>query len=250
MDTFNKLYGVDVTPHIEKKNNLSYLSWAWAWAELKKNYPTATRTVYEDENNRPYFDDGKTCWVKVGIVVDGLECIDYLPIMDFKNKSISVDAVTSMDVNKAIQRSTVKAIALHGLGLYIYAGEDMPESPTLTIEQMDEIKRDFSQSHILYACQMIRVGSMANVKSSDYSAFVQYCNDAHYQEQLHTIRKRIGEALVALNNPMEAKNSVKKHLGVDSTKDCFDLEKLNEFYNHTVEKITNKKEEVSSEAND
>ncbi len=124
---FTRLNSIDVGNHIEKKNGLSYLSWAWAWGELKKNHPDATYTVYENKDGWNYHTDGRTCWVKTGVTVDGLEHIEYLPVMDYKNRSIPADQVTSFDVNKAIQRSLTKAVARHGLGLYIYAGEDLPE---------------------------------------------------------------------------------------------------------------------------
>ena len=90
-------------------------------------YKRQTYTIYEDHEGRFYHTDGKTCWVKTGITVSGIEHIEYLPVMDYKNKSISVETVTSVDVNKAVQRSLTKAAARHGLGLYIYAGEDLPE---------------------------------------------------------------------------------------------------------------------------
>lgn len=124
---FNDLYGVNVNGHTEKKNNLTYLSWAWAWGEIKKRHPDATYTVYENADGWNYHTDGRTCWVKTGVTVNGIEHIEYLPVMDCKNKSISTENVTSFDVNKAIQRSLTKACARHGLGLYIYAGEDLPE---------------------------------------------------------------------------------------------------------------------------
>lgn len=124
---FNDLYAVNVNGHTEKKNGLTYLSWAWAWGEIKKRHPDATYTVYENADGWNYHTDGRTCWVKTGVTVNGIEHIEYLPVMDYKNKSISTENVTSFDVNKAIQRSLTKACARHGLGLYIYAGEDLPE---------------------------------------------------------------------------------------------------------------------------
>ena len=124
---FNDLYAVNVNGHTEKKNGLTYLSWAWAWGEVKKKHPDATYTVYENAEGWNYHTDGRTCWVKTGVTVNGIEHIEYLPVMDYKNKSISTENVTSFDVNKAIQRSLTKACARHGLGLYIYAGEDLPE---------------------------------------------------------------------------------------------------------------------------
>lgn len=125
---FLKLNAINVNDKTEKKNNLTYLSWAWAWGEIKKLFPDASYVIYENANGWNYHTDGKTCWVKTGLIVNGIEHIEYLPVMDNRNNSISADKVTSFDVNKAIQRSLTKAAARHGLGLYIYAGEDLPET--------------------------------------------------------------------------------------------------------------------------
>jgi len=138
-DVYKTLSSVNVNEHTEKKNGLTYLSWAWAWGKLLENYPDSTYTVYESGVTKfdgsdtievmglNYFTDSKTAWVKTGVTVEGVELIEYLPVMDYRNKSIPLDELTSFDVNKAIQRSLTKAIARHGLGLYIYAGEDLPE---------------------------------------------------------------------------------------------------------------------------
>lgn len=125
---FEVLNAIDCSEHIEKKNGLTYLSWAWAWQILKKHYPASIYTIYESADGLNYHTDGRTCWVKTGVTVEGIEHIEYLPVMDFRNASILVDKVTSFDVNKALQRSLTKAIARHGLGLYIYAGEDLPDA--------------------------------------------------------------------------------------------------------------------------
>ena len=128
---FSKLNSINVNDKTEKKNGLTYLSWAWAWGEVKKLYPDATYTIYE--NTLPsgyvvnYFTDGKTSYVKTGVTINNLEHIEELPVMDYRNKSILLENMTSFDVNKTIQRSLTKALARHGLGLYIYAGEDLPE---------------------------------------------------------------------------------------------------------------------------
>lgn len=144
-NTFEKLNAVNVNGKTEKKNGLTYLSWAWAWAEVKKVDPQANYTVYESADGWNYHTDGKTAWVKTGVTIGGVEHIEYLPVMDYKNKSIPLDIITSFDVNKAIQRSLTKACARHGLGLYIYAGEDLPEAeaPILTndTDKQAEIKR-------------------------------------------------------------------------------------------------------------
>jgi len=136
MTVFETLNGVNVNEHTEKKNGLTYLSWAWAWGELLKRFPDSTYTIYENRDGWNYHTDGKTCWVKTGVTVEGKEYIEMLPVMDFKNRSISADAVTSFDVNKAIQRSLTKAVARHGLGLYIYAGEDLPEGEEIKPEPL------------------------------------------------------------------------------------------------------------------
>jgi len=133
---FATLSTISVKDKIERKGNLDYLSWANAWAMLKANYPDTQRMVYESPfTGLNYFTDGTTAYVKVGILVNGWEHIDYLPIMDFRNNAIPLAKITSMDVNKAIQRSTAKAIAMHGLGLSLWTGEDIPE-PTTTAPEV------------------------------------------------------------------------------------------------------------------
>lgn len=124
---FETLNAINVNEHVEKKNGLTYLSWAWAWQVIKQNYPDAFYTIYEDAQGLFYHTDGRTAWVKTGVTINGQEHIEYLPVMDHRNRSIPADALTSYDVNKTIQRSLTKACARHGLGLYIYAGEDIPE---------------------------------------------------------------------------------------------------------------------------
>ena len=123
---FEMLQSINCNGHTEKKGGLTYLSWAWAWQMVKKTFPDAYYTIYENKDGMNYHTDGRTCWVKTGVTVNGLEHIEYLPVMDHKNKSIPLKEVTSTDVNKSIQRSLTKACARHGLGLYIYAGEDLP----------------------------------------------------------------------------------------------------------------------------
>lgn len=125
-NVFKKLSEIDVSGKTEKKGTQDYLSWSHAWGLAKQSYPTLQRTVYEDSmNGLNYFNDGKTAYVKVGVTIDELEHIDYLPIMSYTNKSIPIEQVTSMDVNKTIQRSTTKALAMHGLGLNLWSKDDL-----------------------------------------------------------------------------------------------------------------------------
>ena len=125
---FEELNAVNVNDKTEQKNGLTYLAWAYAWGEVKKRYPEASYVIYENAQGWNYHTDGRTCWVKTGVSIEGIEHIEELPVMNNRNQSIPLESVTSCDVNKAIQRSLTKACARHGLGLYIYAGEDLPEN--------------------------------------------------------------------------------------------------------------------------
>jgi hypothetical protein len=123
---YKEMSKLDFKDKVSKKMGFNYISWADAWDQLKLQHPTASRKVYETEGGRPYFDDGRTCWVKVSVTVCGDEEIEYYPILNHKNQSIALGEVTSLDVSNAIQRGMTKAIARHGLGLYVYRGEDLP----------------------------------------------------------------------------------------------------------------------------
>ena len=160
---FIELNNIDVSEHVEQKNKLSFLSWAWAWTEVKKKHPDATYTIYENANGWNYHTDGRTGWVKTGVTVNGIEHIECLPIMDFKNASIKLENITSFDVNKAIQRSLTKACARHGLGLYIYAGEDLPE--VAKAEETKEIE-DLKEKVIDSVKADAMIGAFKNAKMS------------------------------------------------------------------------------------
>ena len=157
MNYFEELNSINVNEKAEKKNGLTYLS--WAWAELKKRFPRSYYTVYENKDGLFYHTDGFTAWVKTGVTVvfeDGseLEHIEYLPVMNYKNQSIPADKITSFDVNTAIQRSLTKAVARHGLGLYIYAGEDLPEGAEPEEDSKPKVKpaKGFEQPPIVPTC--------------------------------------------------------------------------------------------------
>lgn len=153
-EKFQELYSLDVNKYVEKKNDLSYLSWAYAWAEFKKIYPDAVYEVRKDENGRCYFGDpGIGYMVYTTVTAGGLTYEMWLPVMDGANKSMkaepytykvknprwwndktqpeyiekSVEAVSMFDINKTVMRCLVKNLAMFGLGLYIYAGEDLPQ---------------------------------------------------------------------------------------------------------------------------
>jgi hypothetical protein len=119
---------IDVTDKIEKKNGLSYLSWAWAWGVLKEHYPHAWFRKHEGQSGYPYFMDVQGyAFVRVTVGLDRTgdhEVTESLPVLDHRNKPIQ--GPNAFEVNNALQRCLAKAIAYHGLGHYIYAGEDLP----------------------------------------------------------------------------------------------------------------------------
>lgn len=140
--TFDKLRAINVNGHTEQKDGLTYLSWAWAWDEVKKTYPDAVYKVWKDEEGRPYiYDNNLGYMVFTSVTIEGETLEMWLPVMDGSNKAmksesyeiqtkyktITVKAATMFDINKTIMRCLVKNLAMFGLGLYIYAGEDIPE---------------------------------------------------------------------------------------------------------------------------
>lgn len=149
-----ELLKVNVNDHVEKKNGLTYLSWAWAWAEVLKIDPNASwRAVeYIDGNNMMpvmYLRDG-SAMVKVEVTILGVTKQSVLPVMDHKNKAIvNPDAFA---INKNIMRCLAKAISMHGLGLYIYAGEDLPEQDPIDagpfVQQHLPVLRDAAMSGV------------------------------------------------------------------------------------------------------
>ena len=125
---FEVLSAVDVSPHVKSKGNLTYLSWAWAWGEVAKRYPDATYEIYRNpDTNLPYdFVEGTGYMCYTTVTINEKSLMMWLPVIDFRNKSIISNA-TTFDLNKTIMRCLTKNVAMHGLGHYIYAGEDLPE---------------------------------------------------------------------------------------------------------------------------
>jgi hypothetical protein len=180
---FETLNSINVNEHTEQKNGLTYLSWAWAWTEVKKAFPDANYTIYENNDGWNYFTDGRTGWVKTGVTINGIEHIEYLPIMDFRNKSIALENITSFDVNKAIQRSLTKAVARHGLGLYIYAGEDLPTveekkiAPETAIALMNTLKaKGYSEEDIEKSLAKYNAKTAEDLTETQYGEILQKIN--------------------------------------------------------------------------
>ena len=135
---FTELDRVDVTQHIEKKGKFSYLSWAYAVRELKKRHPSATWTVHEyGEERTPYVKTECGFFVKVTVTVGDIDATQVHPVLDHQNKT--VNAPNAFQINTSIQRCLAKAIALHGLGIHLYAGEDLPPSPPIDDLQQKEL---------------------------------------------------------------------------------------------------------------
>ena len=160
---FDALYFLDLSDKVEKYNDLTYLSWANAWAEFKRCYPSATyRIIKNPETNLPYFADPLIgIMVYTEVSVDGITHEMWLPVMNASNKAMklepynyqvwdkdkrqyvdkTVQAATMFDINKTIMRCLVKNLAMFGLGLYIYAGEDVPENDSADVQQTDAPKK-------------------------------------------------------------------------------------------------------------
>lgn len=123
------LLSINVSEHTEKKGGLTYLSWAWAWAEVLKVDPKATWCAIDytagDGVTLPYMRIGDTAMVKTIVTINGIERECLLPVMD--NRNNAVKNPDARKISDAIMRCMTKAIAMHGLGLYIYAGEDLPQ---------------------------------------------------------------------------------------------------------------------------
>ena len=135
---FTELDQVDVTKHIEKKGKFSYLSWAYAVRELKKRHPSATWTIHEyGEEKLPYVKTECGFFVKVSVVVNLVEMTQVHPVLDHQNKPVLTP--NAFQINTSIQRCLAKCIALHGLGIHLYAGEDLPPSPSLNEKQTKEL---------------------------------------------------------------------------------------------------------------
>jgi hypothetical protein len=140
---FETLSAINVNDKVEKKSNLTYLSWAWAWGEVKKTFPSAVYDVVFDTNtNKPYFyDENLGYMVMTSVTIEGQTLEMWLPVMDGANQAMkahsyeyttrygvkTVDAATMFDINKTLMRCLTKNLAMFGLGHYIYAGEDLPE---------------------------------------------------------------------------------------------------------------------------
>ena len=135
--TFNKLFKKDVSKYVKKKGKFSYLSWCYAVQELKKVCPTARWGVTKAEDGSPFFVTECGYFVEVWVDVDGISLSQIHPVLDNRNQPI--EKPNAFHINTSLQRALAKCIALHGLGLYIFAGEDLPEPEALTPAEEDNL---------------------------------------------------------------------------------------------------------------
>lgn len=149
MKTFLELREINVNEHTEKKGSLTYLSWAWAVDTLLQNDPSATWLYSEPAKF------GETLMVFCTVFAFGKSMTAQLPVMDYKNKSISNP--DSMAVNTAMQRCLAKAIALHGIGLYIYSGEDIPNVEAVDVT---DIVTAISEANSLGALKKVYIDAV------------------------------------------------------------------------------------------
>lgn len=198
-NVFNELNSVNVNEHVEKKNtgkaSLSYLSWTWAWKEVKSRYPDANYEIVKFENGLPYtYDENTGYMVYTKVTIQGITHEMWLPVFDSHNcsmlskpyevktkyNSYTVDKCTMFDVNKTIMRCLTKNLAMFGLGLYIYSGEDLPEdennaktSPK-TVSEEDIKKAEDIKSKLLDYEDIIPKDKWASIDEAASKGNVKY----------------------------------------------------------------------------
>ncbi len=201
MSFFTELNSINVNEHTEKKNNLTYLSWSWAWAEVMKKYPSATYKI-RTWDEKPYLYDAKLGYlVMTSVTIDDVTHEMWLPVMDGANKSMkdepytyqvkeyenrkwtgnyidkTVEAATMFDINTALMRCLVKNIAMFGLGLYIYSGEDLPEErPRLLTNAQVKTLENCIPKHsqtIENVCNFFKVRSLSELTVDQFGVLMR-----------------------------------------------------------------------------
>jgi len=210
---------IDVSQHIEKKNGLSYLSWAWAWGVLKQHYPGAWFRKHEDMGGLPYFkDDGGYAYVRVTVGLDHTgdnDVTETMPVLDHRNRSIQNP--DSFAVNNSLQRCLTKAIAYHGLGHYIYAGEDLPQQdgsqslsearqtanqPVITASAIDMTP---ASTGAPTASVAVDTNKTPETVAAVFESFIPTCNDIKELGAFYTKNKEGIAYLEATNKELHSK---------------------------------------------
>ena len=187
MSKFEEITKINVNEKTEKKGNLTYLSWAWAWAEFKKVYPDAQYEVVKFADGKPYYHDDKTGYmVYTKVTAEGLTYEMWLPVMDSRNRAL-LDA-TMFDINKTIMRCLTKNLAMFGLGLYIYAGEDLPEGEDKPKPPAVQIKKTTADK-LLAELERTGVSGGSMLKSYNVKALAEL-TDEQGQEALKKLAEK------------------------------------------------------------
>ena len=194
MEDIKKFLKLNVNEQTEKKNGLTYLSWAWAWAKTIEIYPTATYTIKKDLNGIPAFGNDKVgymCYttVTIGEVTHEM----WLPVMDHRNKTILQPQM--FDINKTVMRCLTKNLAMFGLGLYIYAGEDLPEDDASA--QVEPPKKSTSKPKLITTDQAIALTTLAQEVKVSLQAVLQKYELTKLDDMTSELYERATKALEA-----------------------------------------------------
>lgn len=198
-NVFEVLSKIDVKEHIEKKGNFGYLSWAWAVRVLLQHFPEATwqvHTYFDNSVETPYMRTEAGAFVQVSVDVEGIRRTQIHPVLDHTNKTVLEP--NAFQINTAIQRCLAKAIALHGLGLYIYAGEDLPTAPdALNKEQYESILNllDIIADKDLEAKVVEQIGN-------------ETINDSNYKAAFNKLKRKADKVIKAIDE-LDEKRAVK-----------------------------------------
>ena len=204
--TFEKLLSVNVNSKVETKQNMKYLSWTFAWEEFKKQCPDANYEVIKSDNGAPYFSDSFGIMVQTKITANGETLSMWLPVLDSSNKAMKsenytykvikwkgkyprrvkdgfedkiVNAATMFDINTTTMRCLVKNMAMFGLGLYLYSGEDMPTIDVISSSQMTDISNKIAEHNLMMSdmLKIFGISKLTELASFNYDGAIQWIED-------------------------------------------------------------------------
>lgn len=253
MNIFEELSKINVNEHTENKNGLTYLSWTWGWSEIKKHYPNAKYEIEKFENNLPYvYDENTGYMVFTKMTIEDETYEMWLPVMDGNNKAMlnheytykvkeygqdkkwtgkyvekTVEPATMFDINKTIMRCLVKNIAMFGLGIYIYAGEDLPEGYEMSKEEARNIKITFGK----------HLGKTLGELVDNQDSYINYL----FQHGSETMKSAITILTGIVDVPLEEQKNKIGEMPITEAqkqqiKDKYSAEDIKEYLRDVVEK--------------
>lgn len=260
-EVYEKLRKINVTGHVEQKNGLNYLSWAWAWDEVMKVYPNAIYEIVKFDN-KPYLYDEKTGYmVFTRMNIENIEREMWLPVMDSNNKAMldhkykykikdyatggykekEVDTATMFDINKTIMRCLVKNLAMYGLGLALYSGEDLPEEE-LTEEQLKEKAKKYKFT------KGKKLGLTIEEVYNDDPKYLQWCLDNGKNEEIKTYielitdlkRTYVPESEEEQKHRLELINEIIETQNIEDIKEEHHVQEIWQLTTEEMEAIVNK----------